>query len=246
MRILAFVSKNIGLSLMESILNMNDQILVVIGNENRQEIIDFSKKNSLHFFCIEDFDFLDYQVEEFDWLINLWSPFIFTDEHLLRTRLSLNIHPSLLPIGRGRDPIVHGLLKMERLGFTFHAITRGVDEGAIIFQKEIEYEFPFDASVIYKKIVDEATSSFRLHWPVIRLGNLPLQNQDENLGQTHTRSMTESLRHRKWNEMSKDQRDLLLWISAFDFKNGYGPIIDIDGKKYKLTIGYSRMEEIGD
>jgi hypothetical protein len=94
--------------------------------------------------------------------------------------------------------------------------------------------------------VDEATSSFRLHWPVIRLGNLPLQNQDENLGQTHTRSMTESLRHRKWNEMSKDQRDLLLWISAFDFKNGYGPIIDIDGKKYKLTIGYSRMEEIGD
>jgi methionyl-tRNA formyltransferase len=225
---------------------MNDQILVVIGNENRQEIIDFSKKNSLHFFCIEDFDFLDYQVEEFDWLINLWSPFIFTDEHLLRTRLSLNIHPSLLPIGRGRDPIVHGLLKMERLGFTFHAITRGVDEGAIIFQKEIEYEFPFDASVIYKKIVDEATSSFRLHWPVIRLGNLPLQNQDENLGQTHTRSMTESLRHRKWNEMSKDQRDLLLWISAFDFKNGYGPIIDIDGKKYKLTIGYSRMEEIGD
>jgi methionyl-tRNA formyltransferase len=245
MKILAFVSKDIGLSFLKLILDNDDDIFLVIGNENRKEIIDVGKKYSIPYICIEDFEFSDYE-EEFDWLLNLWSPYIFSDEILARVKHSLNIHPSLLPLCRGRDPIVHGLLNQEKLGFTFHSITKGVDEGPIIFQKEVKYEFPYDASLIYNKIINEAISSFRLNWPIIRLGKSQLIEQAEGVYQTYTRKMTESLRLKNWIDLSRDQIDLLTWISSFDFKNGYGPILEIDDKRFRISIEYSRIEEDND
>ncbi len=49
----------------------------------------------------------------------------------------LNMHPSLLPIGRGPNPIPVSILRQEtRSGMTFHKITDGYDEGDIILQQE--------------------------------------------------------------------------------------------------------------
>ncbi len=241
MKLLAFVSKDIGLSFLKSILNIEDYILVVIGNENREEIVNFVNKNNLSYVNIEDFNFLKYKPTEFDWLLNLWSPFILKEGHISLARFTLNIHPSLLPNSRGRDPIVHGLLNNEKLGFTFHAITLEIDQGPIIFQKEISYNFPFDARKIYNQIISESINYFRELWPKIRAGDFNLIQQGVPGRQTNTRGKTENLRIRRWDQLTDEQREVLNWIASFDFKNEYGPILEIDNKQFKVSINFSRM-----
>ena len=243
MKLLALVSKDIGLGFLKSILIVEDNILVVIGNENRKEIVNFVNKNNLSYVHLEDFTFLKYKPAEFDWLLNLWSPLILKEGHLSLARFTLNIHPSLLPNSRGRDPIVHGLLNNERLGFTFHSITLEIDQGPIIFQKEISYSFPFDARKIYNQIIDESTSYFKKLWPKIRVGGFNPIQQDAPDRQTNTREITENLRIRRWNQLTIDQREVLNWIASFDFKNDYGPILEINNEQFKLSINYSRMDD---
>ena len=243
MKIVAFVAKHTGIEFAESILTNGDDIQLVIGNEDRNSIVEFCMRNSLQYQFIEDFDFSKCLDKEFDWLLNLWSPFIFKDIHLIKAKKTLNIHPSLLPSCRGRDPIVHGLLNQEKLGFTFHVISVGIDEGPIIFQKEVNYTFPFKADEIYAKVVREAIMNFKLEWPRIRHGDFELIRQEQISSRTNTRAHTENLRLKKWQDLSPDQKDVLLWMSSFDFKNDYGPLLEVNGKTFKISISYSQSEE---
>ncbi len=51
----------------------------------------------------------------------------------------LNIHPSLLPVGRGSWPMPQTILKgMKKSGVTFHKIAEDFDTGDILLQKEFE------------------------------------------------------------------------------------------------------------
>lgn len=51
----------------------------------------------------------------------------------------VNIHPSLLPEGRGPWPFPHIILKgLEKSGVTAHKISKGFDEGEILLQTEYE------------------------------------------------------------------------------------------------------------
>lgn len=52
---------------------------------------------------------------------------------------SMNFHPSPLPHYGGVNPISWGLLNGEEFwGYTWHRISKGVDEGEILFQKTID------------------------------------------------------------------------------------------------------------
>lgn len=49
----------------------------------------------------------------------------------------VNIHPSLLPVGRGSWPMPQTILRgMEKSGVTFHKIAEGFDTGDILLQRE--------------------------------------------------------------------------------------------------------------
>jgi methionyl-tRNA formyltransferase len=51
----------------------------------------------------------------------------------------VNIHPSLLPIGRGSWPMAQAILwKHEKSGVTIHKIAEGFDTGDILLQREFE------------------------------------------------------------------------------------------------------------
>ena len=50
----------------------------------------------------------------------------------------VNIHPSLLPMGRGAWPMPVTILRgLHESGVTFHRITAGLDEGNILFQQSV-------------------------------------------------------------------------------------------------------------
>lgn len=51
----------------------------------------------------------------------------------------VNVHPSLLPIGRGAWPMPWTILKeLKKSGVTFHKMTDRFDEGDILLQREIQ------------------------------------------------------------------------------------------------------------
>lgn len=65
---------------------------------------------------------------EYDHLIPIPSPKIMT----------LNVHPTMLPEGRGMTPLSHLILKQSKYaGVTFHKLSDKFDEGDIVFQQPV-------------------------------------------------------------------------------------------------------------
>lgn len=62
----------------------------------------------------------------------------------------INIHPSLLPDLKGKNPVNGALLYKRNTGATCHYMDDGVDTGDIISQAEIEYSEELDASLLYQ------------------------------------------------------------------------------------------------
>ena len=50
----------------------------------------------------------------------------------------LNLHPSLLPIGRGSNPISWSIIDKQPQGITLHLIDQKLDTGDVIFQKKLK------------------------------------------------------------------------------------------------------------
>ena len=66
-------------------------------------------------------------------------PHILPKEFFSKFKFCINIHPSLLPMYRGPNPIIWGLLdKSYAFGITLHLIDEGIDTGDIICKREIK------------------------------------------------------------------------------------------------------------
>ncbi len=71
----------------------------------------------------------------------------------------IGYHPSLLPMNRGRHPLIWALaLGLDTTGSTFFMIDQGIDSGDIISQSIINIEEDDDAKSLYEKISKEASS----------------------------------------------------------------------------------------
>lgn len=87
------------------------------------------------------------QSSDFDVLVSNGCPYILPISSLNKEqRLFVNIHPSLLPDLKGRNPINGAILYRRRHGATCHRMDDGIDTGSIITQIEIPgaVELPLD------------------------------------------------------------------------------------------------------
>lgn len=70
----------------------------------------------------------------------------------------LGVHPALLPVNRGRHPLIWALaLGLKESGLTFFFLDEGADSGPILSQKTFTIEENDDANILYKKIKKLAT-----------------------------------------------------------------------------------------
>ena len=79
-----------------------------------------------------------------EWLLRLRADFavvcglhhILSKRFFSRFKYCINVHPSLLPVYRGPEPIIWGLLdKSPVFGITLHLVDEGIDTGDIICQR---------------------------------------------------------------------------------------------------------------
>lgn len=125
---------------------------------------------------------------EYPWMIPLQAAGVKT----------INVHPTLLPEGRGPTPIIWLLKKYrQQAGVTFHKLTDKFDQGDIIFQKPLEVdpnetwetlvaklnltvpklldELLADFSTLYRRAQPQSVGSY---WPKIELADRTINWND--------------------------------------------------------------------
>ena len=89
---------------------------------------------------------------------------------------SFNIHKSLLPINKGANPVFWTILKNTKAGISIHKITNKIDDGPIVMQKEVVYDFSYNAQMLYEKLENEQVLLFLKFWKLIQISKLKFKN----------------------------------------------------------------------
>jgi methionyl-tRNA formyltransferase len=117
-----------------------------------------------------------------DWLVIIgWSQ-IAREEVLAAPRLGvLGMHPTLLPVGRGRAAIPWAILKgLETTGVTLFKLDGGVDTGPIIAQLQVPIGPRETATDLYRRINDAHRLLILGHWGDIISGRFRMTPQDSS------------------------------------------------------------------
>lgn len=245
MKNLIFVSKDTGLECLKFHLShfKNDDNFIVACNPDKQRIIDFLEESNCNFCDIDDFSFSALKKRRYDWLLNLWGGYIFKKDILSIVDNSLNIHPSYLPYGRGRDPVVWAIRDNVPAGVTLHEISEKVDEGSIWYQEKTPYHIPIKGNFLYKNVIDACVRVFKAQWPLIR--ELKYSKEIQQAIDKPTRRRKDLLEDQtiSYETLTEDQKDFLSRVMAHDFGEEYSSILDMGGRRYNIAFIVKEINE---
>ena len=153
----------------------------------------------------------------------------------------LNLHPSLLPLGRGADPIAWGVIENYRQGATVHVIQEKLDSGPIIYQSEIKVAFGQTAGEIYELAIEELARLFQKfveNWP----RPIELVSQ-KGASSYHKSADLEALRNRLMQGNEVIEYSLRV-IQALTFADGRAARLRLsNGELWDVSLSMSRVEE---
>jgi methionyl-tRNA formyltransferase len=93
----------------------------------------------------------------------------------------IGIHPTLLPVGRGRASVPWAIIKgLAETGVTMFQLDEGVDTGPIIGQVRIPLEKRETASTLYRKVIGAHRELIGRFHPPLEAGTLIPTPQDES------------------------------------------------------------------
>lgn len=119
---------------------------------------------------------------DLDWLFVIgWSQIVGEDVLSLPRHGCVGMHPTLLPIGRGRAPIPWAIIKgLEETGVTMFVLDTGTDTGPVIAQEAVSIEAEETASTLYAKIDIAHVELIRDTWNMFRSGAVRPFPQDDS------------------------------------------------------------------
>ena len=147
---------------------------------------------------------------------------------VLEHMYQVNIHPALLPMGRGPWPMPTSILRGIDSGVTLHKLTGKIDEGDILLQEAIPFDSRDNLITLTEKIGEVA----------VRLLDAFLSNADELW--KNAKPQTEG---EYWNEPEDSERSFTLTDSIDKIDKilrafyGYGALTEIYGIPVKIARG---------
>lgn len=117
-----------------------------------------------------------------DWLFIIgWSQIASPAVLQAPARGVLGIHPTMLPVGRGRAAIPWAILKrLPETGVTLFQLAEGVDTGPIVEQLRIQLSPGTDATWLYQAVNNAHVDLIREVMPKLAAGQLAPVAQDES------------------------------------------------------------------
>ena len=117
----------------------NDINFKLLTDNKDAYVIKRAKKLGIDYICVLKDEIKDFFLKnKFD-LVVMAGFFKILDKETIETNTFINIHPSLLPKYKGLNAIEYAYINNDlKTGITIHYANEFVDEGEIIFQKELE------------------------------------------------------------------------------------------------------------
>ena len=113
--------------------------------------LPLEKFNNYKYILISEFEDYVNHLEPNDIVISYGYGKIFKNE-ALKNKI-FNIHPSVLPYGRGIYPILWSIYNCHPVGYTIYQINSNrIDEGLIYSSKKINYNLEESFSELFNKI----------------------------------------------------------------------------------------------
>ncbi len=245
MKILVFVAKTTGYECLKWLLenNKNDSYEIFVANPDKELITGYLDKKGFAYHDLETADPAQItENQQYNWLINIWSPYIFRKSLLERVDHSVNLHPSYLPYGRGRDPVVWAIQDNVFAGATLHELTEGIDEGPIWAQTKVEYHFPETGQDVYERVEKACIELFCDNWNALIEQKLSLKEQ--GMPELPTRRRKDLLHDRTLSMDDSETATFVRKIIAHDFsENGYTALLRSGEKAYSVVLKLEEIDE---
>lgn len=192
--------------------------------------------------------------KEIDWLFIIgWSQI--AKKEILQTpkKGCIGMHPTLLPMGRGRAAIPWTILKgFTETGVTLFQLDEGVDTGDIIAQEKISISNTITATELYKIVDDLHIKLISKHWQNINEDTIVLRKQDHQKATIWEGRKPEDGEIRI--DFTMEEADAMVravtkpYPGAFYVENGKKYIVwsaDFSKEKgdYKLKNGYLQLKD---
>jgi len=158
----------------------------------------------------------------------------------------LNLHPSLLPFGRGANPISWGILKEQPQGISLHLVDEHLDTGDILFQKEIYTTINMSAGEIYELAMIELFQLFTEYFPKwVSKEQLPTPQKNIGTSAHHSREL-KALEVIKSEEVASFN-EFVKRLQATTFSDGRRPLFrDSMGKIWVVDFKISKFHKFGE
>jgi methionyl-tRNA formyltransferase len=155
----------------------------------------------------------------------------------------INLHPSLLPIGRGADPIPWSIIDQQKQGITIHVIDSGLDTGKILSQKEFTTNIGMSSGEIYdlatKLLLKELVEIF----PSWIERSVEVSDQIDLPGSIHTSKELEKVRVINSDDVGTFS-EFLRRLQALTFLDGRKPLfIDESDRLWSINISVTPYGE---
>ena len=158
--------------------------------------------------------------------------------NLTKNRI-INMHPSLLPFGRGSDPIAWAKIEGIPQGVSIHYMEEGLDSGAVVFQKPLETNLSMSAGEIYEIAMLELFNGIKQVFPRILAGE---QLAIEQRGTPSYHGSKELIKLRVIDDSETYKvKDFINLVQALTYSDGRTALIrDEDSTLWKITLNLTR------
>jgi methionyl-tRNA formyltransferase len=178
---------------------------------------------------------------ELDTIVLAWWPFLLRAGQLgLARRHVLNLHPSLLPAGRGKDPNFWALVEERPFGVTLHHVDSTVDGGDVAFQARIPVTWLDTGETLYRQAEVAMLELFKSSYSAIAAGSVPRIPQG-SAGTSHRRAELEPA-SRLELDRSYRLRDLLNVLRARTFPPHPGCRFQEGEDIYEVRVAIQKVD----
>lgn len=172
--------------------------------------------------------------------ILVWWPALIPRAVIESTRLGfVNTHPSYLPHNRGKHYNFWAIVEQAPFGVSLHFVDDGIDSGAVIARKEIQYDWEDDGGTLYQKAQKGMLELLMARYPRIREFDISAESQDPDSGSIHFASELETA-SRIDIDAQYVARDLFNRLRARTFPGHPACSFSDEGVDYEVRIEIKR------
>jgi methionyl-tRNA formyltransferase len=193
MRVIVFASGEVGHFCVRGMLSEENRavthnsislVVTTAVDAEADKIKDTAVLGGLAYSAWENLDIS--LLNEADLILLLWWPHIIKEEVIAKARRgAINLHPSLLPYNRGKHPYYWAIVDGTPFGVSIHCVTPGIDDGPVMYQKEIPVPIWMSGGQLYKLAKQNIVALFLDHYSDIVSGNYTTVPQDEKRATFH-------------------------------------------------------------